>query len=39
MQMTLPTVQTILGHDRLQTTAIDLNFTNGHIQDEFERTW
>jgi hypothetical protein len=29
----------ILGHDRLQTTAIYLNFTNVHIQDEFERKW
>ena len=35
----LPTVQKILGHDRLQTTAIHLNFTDVHIQDEFERKW
>ncbi len=35
----LPTVQKILGHDRLQTTAIYLNFTDVHIQDEFERKW
>jgi len=37
--ISLPTVQKILGHDRLQTTAIYLNFTNVHIQDEFERKW
>jgi integrase/recombinase XerD len=29
----------ILGHDRLQTTAIYLNFTDTHIQEEFERKW
>jgi integrase/recombinase XerD len=32
-------VQKILGHDRLQTTAVYLNFTDVHIQDEFERKW
>ena len=37
--ISLPTVQKILGHDRLQTTAIYLNFTDVHIQDEFERKW
>jgi integrase/recombinase XerD len=37
--ISLPTVQKILGHDSLQTTAIYLNFTNVHIQDEFERKW
>jgi integrase/recombinase XerD len=37
--ISLPTVQKILGHDSLQTTAIDLNFTDVHIQDEFERKW
>ena len=37
--ISLPTVQKILGHDRLQTTAIYLNFTDLHIQDEFERKW
>ena len=37
--ISLPTVQKILGHDRLVTTAIYLNFTNVHIQDEFERKW
>ena len=35
----LPTVQRILGHDSLQTAAIYLNFTDVHIQDEFERKW
>jgi integrase/recombinase XerD len=33
--ISLPTVQKILGHNRLQTTAIYLNFTNVHIQVEF----
>ena len=37
--ISLPTVQKILGHDQLATTAIYLNFTNVHIQDEFERKW
>jgi integrase/recombinase XerD len=37
--ISLPTVQKILGHENLQTTAIYLNFTNVHIQDEFERKW
>jgi hypothetical protein len=31
-------VQKILGHDRLQTTAIYLNFTDTHIQEEFSST-
>jgi integrase/recombinase XerD len=29
--ISLPTVQKILGHDRLATTAIYLNFTDVHI--------
>jgi integrase/recombinase XerD len=37
--ISLPTVQRILGHDPPATTAIDLNFTDAHIQDEFERKW
>ena len=37
--ISLATVQKILGHDRLQTTAIYLNFTDIHIQDEFQRKW
>jgi hypothetical protein len=32
-------VQKILGHERLATTAIYLNFTDVHIQDEFEPKW
>jgi integrase/recombinase XerD len=35
----LPTVQKILGHDSLRTTAIYLNYTDVHIRDEFERKW
>jgi site-specific recombinase XerD len=35
--ISLPTVQKILGHDRLQTTAIYVNFTDAPIQDEFAR--
>jgi integrase/recombinase XerD len=41
--ISLPTVPKILGHDRLPTTAIDLNFTDvpipsrHPIPDEFER--
>ena len=38
-RISLPTVQKIVGHDSLQTTAIYLNFTDVHIQDEFERKW
>ena len=37
--ISLPTMQKILGHDSLQTTAIYLNFSDVHIQDEFERKW
>ncbi|QDV39135.1 tyrosine-type recombinase/integrase [Tautonia plasticadhaerens] len=37
--ISLTTVQKILGHDRLHTTAIYLNFTDVHIQEEFERKW
>jgi site-specific recombinase XerC len=37
--ISLATVQEILGHDRLQTTAFYLNFTDTHIQVEFERKW
>jgi integrase/recombinase XerD len=35
----LPTVQKTLGHDRLATTAIYLDFTDVPIQEEFERKW
>ncbi len=37
--ISLPTVQKILGHDSLQTTATYRNFTDAQIQDEFERKW
>ena len=37
--ISLATVQKILGHDRLQTTAIYLSFTDIHVQEEFERKW
>jgi integrase/recombinase XerD len=37
--ISLPMVQKILGHDRLATTAIYLNLTDVHIQEEFERKW
>ena len=35
----LAAVQKILGHDRLTTTAIYLNLTDGHVLDEFEAKW
>jgi hypothetical protein len=35
--ISLGTVQKILGPNQPQTTAIDLNFTDTHIQQEFER--
>jgi hypothetical protein len=37
--ISLFTVPKILGPDRTQTTAIDLDFTDTHIQEEFERKW
>ena len=37
--MSLAAVQKILGHDRLTTTAIYLNLTDGHILEEYERKW
>jgi integrase/recombinase XerD len=37
--ISLATVQKILGHVRLQTNAIYLNFSDTHIQEEFERKW
>jgi len=37
--ISLAAVQKILGHDRLTTTAIYLNLTNGHIIDEFNNKW
>lgn len=37
--ISLAAVQKILGHDRLTTTAIYLNLTDGHIVEEFEKKW
>ncbi len=37
--ISLATVQKILGHDRLTTTSIYLNFTDEHVVDEFTRKW
>ncbi len=37
--ISLSTPRKLLAHDRLQATAIDLNFTDIHIQDKCERKW
>ena len=37
--ISLAAVQKILGHDRLSTTTIYLNFTDTHIVDEFTAKW
>ena len=37
--ISLATVQKILGHDRLATTAIYLNFTDEHVVEEFNKKW
>ena len=37
--ISLATIQKVLGHDRLETTSIYLNFTDEHIVDEFTRKW
>ena len=37
--ISLAAVQKILGHDRLTTTAIYLNFTDAHVIDEFSTKW
>ena len=37
--ISLATVQKILGHDRLTTTAIYLNLTDTHIIEEYEHKW
>ena len=37
--ISLATVQKILGHDRLATTAIYLNFTDKHVVEEFSKKW
>lgn len=37
--ISIAAVQKILGHDRLMTTAIYLNFTDTHVCDEFLAKW
>ena len=37
--ISLASIQKILGHDRLATTAIYLNFTDNHILEEFFQKW
>lgn len=37
--ISLAAVQKILGHDRLTTTAIYLNFTDAHVAEEYSSKW
>ena len=37
--ISLASVQKALGHDRLETTAIYLNFTDAHVIEEFSNKW
>lgn len=37
--ISLAAVQKALGHDRLSTTAIYLNFTDAHVIEEFSKKW
>ena len=37
--ISLAAVQKVLGHDRLTTTAIYLNFTDAHVVEEFTNKW
>jgi integrase/recombinase XerD len=37
--ISLAAVQKILGHDRLTTTAIYLNFTDAHVIEEYTNKW
>ena len=37
--ISLAAVQKILGHDRLATTAIYLNFTDTHVMEEYLSKW
>jgi integrase/recombinase XerD len=37
--ISLASVQKMLGHDRLATTAIYLNFTDAHVVEEFRDKW
>ena len=38
-EISLAAVQKILGHDRLTTTAIYLNFTDVHVVEEYSSKW
>jgi len=37
--ISLAAIRKILGHDRLGTTAIDLNLTDAHIVEEYTQKW
>jgi integrase/recombinase XerD len=37
--ISLATIQEILGHERLTTTAIYLNLTDTHVVEEFAQKW
>ena len=37
--ISIASVQKMLGHDRLATTSIYLNFTDEHVVEEFNRKW
>jgi integrase/recombinase XerD len=37
--ISLASIQNILGHDRLITTAIGLNLTDTHVVDEYSQKW
>ena len=37
--LSLAAVKKILGHDRLSTTEIYLNLTDGHVLEEYEQKW
>jgi integrase/recombinase XerD len=37
--LSVAALQKILGHDRLETTAIYLNLTEEHVLDEFQAKW
>lgn len=37
--ISIAAVQKMLGHDRLSTTEIYLNLTEGHVIDEFQEKW
>ena len=37
--ISIASVQKILGHDRLATTAIYLNLTESHVMEEYQQKW